>query len=76
MSNAINLYEVTAPAAKRAKRTESQMLESLRGCPLKEATYVLDRVTKLEEKIRELLGGCSAEALTMIRVQRPDLGGE
>lgn len=66
--------EVTeAPKAKRAKRTEAQMIKALGGSSLKEASYVLDRVAKLEEKISELMGAISQKGRERVLEERPEL---
>lgn len=76
MSNAINLYDRGVPVIstrKREKRTEAQMIESIKGSPIKEAVYVIDRVAKLENKISALLGDVSQEAREHIFKQCPHL---
>lgn len=58
---------------KRSKRSEADMLRSLKG-PVAEAHYVIERIMKLESKIGELLGGISAEARALIVKQYEHLG--
>ncbi len=58
--------EATERPSKRQKRTESQVLADLKGDLLGEATYLKERVTKLEEKIAELFAGVSPEAATLV----------
>lgn len=57
----------------RYKRTESQMIASLNGSPMKESAYVLDRIAKLEDKISELMGAVSQKSREYIIAERPDL---
>jgi len=59
--------------SKRVKRTEAEMLASLGGSALKEATYVAERVQKLEDKISELLGSVSQKAREHILNDFPHL---
>lgn len=58
---------------KRIKRTEAEMIAALGGSALKEATYVAERVSKLEEKITELLGSVSQKAREHILNDFPHL---
>lgn len=58
---------------KRVKRTERQMIAGLGGSALKEATYVADRVRKLEDKISELMGSVSQAARELILKDYPHL---
>jgi len=59
--------------SKRVKRTEAEMIASLGGSALKEATYVAERVQKLEDKISELLGSVSQKAREHILNDFPHL---
>lgn len=58
----------------RVKRTEKDMLRSVKGNTLSEAHYVLERIRKLEDKMTELLASVSQEARELILQGRPDLG--
>lgn len=58
---------------KRAKRTESQMIAALGGSVIKEASYVLERVAKLEYKISELMGSISQKSRERVLEERPEL---
>lgn len=70
----LNVVQVPrAGSPKRIKRTEAQMVAALGGSSLKEATYVLDRVAKLEDKISELLGHISQKGRDRVFEERPDL---
>ena len=57
----------------RVKRTESQMIASLGGSALKEATYVAERIAKLEDKISELMGAVGQKAREHILNDYPHL---
>ena len=59
--------------SKRVKRTEAEMIKSLGGSALKEATYVAERIQKLEDKISELLGSVSQKAREHILNDFPHL---
>jgi len=58
---------------KRVKRTEAEMIKALGGSALKEATYVSDRVSKIEDKISELMGAISPAARELILKDNPHL---
>ena len=58
--------EVVNAPAKRAKRTEAQMVASMNGDLLAEASYLKNRVGKLEEKIAQLFAGVSKEASELV----------
>ena len=51
---------------KRIKRTEAQMVASLKGDLLSEASYLKNRVSKLEEKIAKLFAEVSPEAAALV----------
>lgn len=59
--------------SKRVKRTEAQMIESVSGDPLSQAVYVKDRITKLEDKIADMMKICSPEALELVLKGREHL---
>jgi hypothetical protein len=50
----------------RIKRTEKDMIASVKGKPLDEAHYLKSRLMKLEDKLSDLLGSASPEALELI----------
>lgn len=60
-------------AGKRIKRTEAEMIASLGGSALKEATYVAERISKLEDKITELMGAVGQKAREHILNDFPHL---
>jgi hypothetical protein len=53
------------PAGKRRKRTEAEMIAA-QGSALAQASYVTQRLAKLEEKMAELLAAVPAEARDLI----------
>lgn len=57
----------------RVKRTEAQMLQSVAGDVLSEASYLKNRLQKLEEKMGQLMLDASAEARKLVTESR---GGE
>lgn len=57
-----NVVELSLGKKTRVKRTEADMLASVKGDPLSESMYVLNRVQKLEEKLAELIATLSPEA--------------
>ena len=61
------------PVGKRVKRTEAEMIASLGGSALKEATYVAERIAKLEDKISELMGSVGQKAREHILNDYPHL---
>lgn len=63
---------VKAPGT-RVKRTEQQMLAALGGSALKKATYAAERISKLEDKITELMGAIGPEARQLILNDFPHL---
>lgn len=72
--NAINNNVFELPAKKtRVKRTEQDMLASVKGNAFDEASYVRGRLMKLEEKMSELLGSASPEAQEMLSKSLPHL---
>lgn len=71
MSAALNI--VDEMSSKRRKRSEAEVLADLKGSPLKEAVYVLERISKLEEKMNELLMSVSPEARDYVFTSRPEL---
>lgn len=60
--NDTNVVAINGGKKSRVKRTEADMLASVKGDPLSESMYVLNRVQKLEEKLAELIGSLSPEA--------------
>lgn len=63
---------VKAPGT-RVKRTEAQMIAALGGSALKKATYAAERISKLEDKITELMGAIGPEARQLILNDFPHL---
>lgn len=63
---------VKAPGT-RVKRTEQQMIAALGGSALKKATYAAERISKLEDKITELMGAIGPEARQLILNDFPHL---
>lgn len=61
------------PIPKRAKRTEYQMIASFNGNAMRESVYVLERLSKLEGKMSELLNSVGIKAQAMIVSERPEL---
>jgi hypothetical protein len=57
----------------RVKRTEQQMIAALGGSALKKATYAAERISKLEDKITELMGAIGPEARQLILNDFPHL---
>jgi hypothetical protein len=60
-------------ANKRVKRTEQQMIQSFNGNSMRESVYVLERISKLEDKMSELLNSVGTKAQAMIVSERPEL---
>lgn len=58
----------------RIKRTEKDMIASVKGNPLDEAHYLKARLMKLEDKLSDLLGSASPEALELILKGSPHFG--
>lgn len=58
---------------KRVKRTEQQMIASFNGNSMHESVYVLERISKLEDKMSELLNSVGTKAQAMIVSERPEL---
>jgi hypothetical protein len=70
MANVVDLYNgrnvVITDRKTRVKRTESQMLESVKDDPLSEAHYLKARLIKLEEKMADLMSKASPEAIELV----------
>ena len=56
----------SCPPVKRIKRTEQQVLEDLKGDLLGEASYLKERVSKLESKLAELFASVTPEAAALV----------